>query len=268
MCHKYMLRAILPRVNLHRPNQLRATEVTSLGLNSREEFIMSYLTMRHLLRAASELDGAWESFVVGWETPLPRDPAVMQQLFPGDSYNNLLVQRASRRGWSLRQALTNRVDVREAGIAGENGLLEFKEIVLKGFWGDNVYYHSYREWSRDPMVWLDHAVYEANTSLMDLVLRAIASGGRDMLAQYEASCDRLMIHDANLRGWWLENQPLDPLTCAGSQEKEGMGVRVDHWLGGRSRERWEVNHGKPFPAHRKGKTPRGKTLADKRRGVA
>ena len=227
---------------------------------------MSYLTMRHLLSAASDLDGAWESFVVGWETPLPRDPAVMQQLFPGDALNNLLVQRASRRGWSLRQALTNRVGVGEAHIAEENGLLEFRETVLKGFWGEDDYYHSYREWSRDPMVWLDHAVYESNTKLMDLVLRAIAEG-RDMLAQYEASCDRLLIKDDNLRGYWLENQPLDPLTCAGSSQREGKGMGVDRWLGKRShRERWEMYTGKVYCSHRKGKTPRGKTLADKRRG--
>lgn len=266
MCHKYMLRAILPRVKFNRPDQLRATKVTSLGLNSREEFIMSYLTMRHLLRAASELDGAWKSFVVGWETPLPRDPTVMQQLFPGDSYHNLLVQRASRRGWSLRQALTNKVDAREAAIAEENGLLEFRESILKGFW-DSYHYEFFKVWDRDPMVWLDHAVYEANTSLMDLVLRAIAEG-RDMLAQYEAGCDKLKSDDADLRGYWLENQPLDPLTCAGSSEREGKGMGVDRWLGRSShRERWEMYTGKVYCSHRKGKTPRGKTLADKRRGL-
>lgn len=217
---------------------------------------MSYVTImegRALLKYASVLEGK-----IHLDVPISVKDSDLYILFGEQAFDNPVLMDASRLGSSI------------------NELLGLGAIPEKEYWLQ--FFHA-REWlkkvelgavvSRDPNDWLVHCSEKGG---LNHILWCLAHK-RDIVSQFYWAHDMVGMQCEDLNGELLDLLPKVQSAHSGSKQGVSYSRGYDErWSVGNRRQvyypytwNWEVKF-PAYPLHRRGKQPRGKSLADKRKG--
>ena len=116
--------------------------------------------------------------------------------------------------------------------------------------------------SRDPNDWLVHCVSKGG---LNHILWCLTHN-RDVVSQYFWAHDMVNVSCIDLHRTLTDLEPDMPCTYPSSRQGIGLSKNHDGWSKPSRRQGWLYWSYWDFPAHRRGKQPRGKSLADKRKG--
>lgn len=214
---------------------------------------MSYVTHgRTLLEYAAQLEGK-----IDFDVPISIKGSDLYIVFSEKAFSNALLLKASESGSTLNELLGFGADPKEKYDIQSSHASK---------WLDAVKLDAIN--SLDPDDWL---VYCLEKGGLEHILWSRANN-LDVVAQYHWSHDMAGLSCKDLHRELLELSPVMPGLTQGSREGIGFSKNHDGWSEPNRRQRYDPFTWKmqlkfrDYPLHRRGRQPRGKSLADKRKG--